>query len=535
VPDREGALGWIALAAAVALLNVSLTFVNVWPTPTVRLTADLSVEAAVCIFCLVLARRWYPALSPAGRRWLSILWVILVIGRYVDVTTRSLYGRELNAFWDLQYVPDVVAMFGSVAGPTLVGLVLVGSAVVPILLYLPCRWAIGRISDSTDDPIVRRALGGVAVTAILFSIGRSLGAPVPDRPGMAAAVAPAYARQASQFLYEMTGAGVRALPPAPTIRSDLSRVMGADVLVVFLESYGVVSWDRPEFRDALAESRGRFAADLEATGRAVVSGLVQSTTFGGESWLAHISLLSGTEVRDQGTNVRLMGQERDTLVKAFARRGYRTVAIMPGLRYGWPAGRFYGFEEIYGESELDYHGPPFGWWDITDQFAIARMDALVLAERSRRPSFVFFPTISTHAPFTPVPPYQPDWTRVLTPMPYDETELDRAWSEQPDWMNLGPSYVRALAYAYTVLGGYLRLRDDRDFVVILLGDHQPPALVTGDGASWEVPVHVITSRPALLERLRQHGFREGLAPARPNLGPLHLLLFTLLDAFGDSE
>ena len=144
----------------------------------------------------------------------------------------------------------------------------------------------------------------------------------------------------------------------------------------------------------------------------MVSAFVESTTFGGESWLAHISLLSGTEVRDEDTNVRLMAQQRDTMVTAFSRQGYRTVAIMPGLQRAWPEGSFYGFDEIYGAVQLAYKGPPFGWWDITDQFALARMDALEIAPRPRSPVFVFFPTISTHTPFTPTPPYQPDWTRI---------------------------------------------------------------------------------------------------------------------------
>ena len=118
----------------------------------------------------------------------------------------------------------------------------------------------------------------------------------------------------------------------------------------------------------------------------MVSAFVESTTFGGESWLAHISLLSGTEVRDQDTNVRLMAQQRDTMVTAFSRQGYRTVAIMPGLQRAWPEGSFYGFDEIYGAHQLEYQGPPFGWWDITDQFALARMDALRdrAAARGRR-------------------------------------------------------------------------------------------------------------------------------------------------------
>jgi hypothetical protein len=52
--------------------------------------------------------------------------------------------------------------------------------------------------------------------------------------------------------------------------SDLGLVKGADVLLVFLESYGAVSWDRPALVDALAASRTHLDADIRDTGRRVV-------------------------------------------------------------------------------------------------------------------------------------------------------------------------------------------------------------------------------------------------------------------------
>ena len=68
--------------------------------------------------------------------------------------------------------------------------------------------------------------------------------------------------------------------------------------------------------------------------------------------------------------------------------------------------------------------------------------------------------------------------------------------------------------------------------MILIGDHQPPALVTGPGATWEVPVHVIASRRDILDHLKQRGFRDGLAPAHPSLMKMPELTRVMLDAFG---
>src|SRR5207253_5170242 len=62
---------------------------------------------------------------------------------------------------------------------------------------------------------------------------------------------------------------------------------------------------------------------------------------------------SDLEVRDARTNAQVMAERRDTLVKLFSRHGYRTVALMPGLLQTWPEGSFYGFDQIYGASQLE--------------------------------------------------------------------------------------------------------------------------------------------------------------------------------------
>jgi hypothetical protein len=313
--------------------------------------------------------------------------------------------------------------------------------------------------------------------------------------------------------------------------SNLARVKGADVYLIFLESYGAVTFDRPEFVKGLSAPRAAFEQAIGDTHRDVASAFVESPTFGGSSWLAHVTLMSGVEVRDPDVNAMLMAQQRDTIATNFRREGYRTVALMPGLWQAWPEGGFYKFDEIYGGKRLAYRGPAFGWFDIPDQYALAQFDALEADKAARAPLFTFFPTISTHTPFRPTPPYQPDWTRVLTERPYDQADLDRSFDQEADWLNLGPSYVDAIAYTYATLSGYLRRNSTRDVVLILLGDHQPPALVSGEGAPWDVPVHVIASRRDVLDRLVAKGFRRGLTPSRPDLSHMNALLPILLDAF----
>ena len=72
-------------------------------------------------------------------------------------------------------------------------------------------------------------------------------------------------------------------------------------------------------------------------------------------------------------------------------------------------------------------------------------------------------------------------------------------------------------------------------VMILIGDHQPAAAVSGERQPWDVPIHVITSRAGLIERLIARGFNRGLTPERPRLASMSALLPILLDAFGSEN
>jgi hypothetical protein len=522
---------WLSLAAAVLLLDISLTFENVWPTPAIRWHGHLSIELAVVILAMALAARWLPPPSRPIVRVLAVIWAALTIGHYAEVTAPALYGRDINLYWDLRFIPDVVAMVTRVARWWQIVLSATAAAVVLGALYVTARWALERIGAAMSAPRERQALAIAALGAVVLFVGARGAAGASASVVFAPPVTATYAAQArfvAQALMRST-----ALPPSPAMDSDLSRVKDADVFLVFIEAYGAVSFERPVIADRLAGSRHQLEKSIQHSGRRVVSAYVTSPTFGGSSWLAHISLMSGIEVHDPNTNARLMTEQRDTLPRAFARRGFRTVALMPGLRQAWPEGVFYGFDEIYGADRLAYHGPEFGWFAIPDQFALFRLDELEVWRSLRSPLFVFFPTISTHFPFLPTPPYQTNWSRMPELRPYDGPAIVRAYGRQPDWMNFAPGYVDAISYDFATLGGYLERHAGEDVVMIVLGDHQPAAVVSGEGAAWDVPVHVIASRDAVLDRFRTHGFRDGLTPERPAFGPMHALLPIVLDAFGD--
>ncbi|HTT05664.1 MAG TPA: sulfatase-like hydrolase/transferase [Steroidobacteraceae bacterium] len=539
VASRGASIGWLGvrLVLALILLNGALTFANLWPTLGVHWRGELSVEIAALLTLMALGH----AHSRSGRHGqrrglalLSILVVLLALGRYADVTSPALYGRPVNLYWDLPHVGEVMGMLSRVASVwQLIALSLI-TLMVLALLYLLARWSIGQVDEAMRrNGAARTGLGVAGALLVVCFIAQQLSDRVPRVPRFSIPVSQTFGVQVARVVSVLSGSATRGLPAAPPLHSNFMALHGDDVLLIFVESYGRSTYDRSEFRSYLAPVRTRLQAAIHDSGRDVVSGFVTSPTFGGTSVLAHLSLLTGTQVRDKHEYSLLMTQQRPSLVSAFRAADYRTIALMPGNQHPWPEGSFYGFDHIYDARQLDYRGPPFGWWHIPDQYSLEYLDVNLLQPHPRAPLFVFYPTLSTHMPFRPTPPLQADWSRMLSAHPYDAGPLQASMARTPRWTHLGESYVGSVQYFFDVFAGFLRRRADEHCVIILLGDHQPASSVSGEGASWDVPVHVISSRPAILAALRAVGFKSGLTPSGPSLGDMNQLTQWLLAAFNE--
>ncbi|MGC1457733.1 MAG: CDP-alcohol phosphatidyltransferase family protein [Steroidobacteraceae bacterium] len=521
--ERRQAWEALGVLLAIVVLNGSVTFHNIWPTLGVHWPGELSVEFSVLLLALCVSNAWLGRTRPGVLGALSALVVVFALGRYAYVTVQALYGRDINLYWDGPQLGAVLGMFVRVASPWVVAAVGLGTVGVLAVLYLIARWSLGQIDRALRVyGAARWTCGGVAVLLVGCFFLQQTDA-LPRIARFSIPVSRTLVAQVARVADAISGQPNRGVPASPLLHSSFAALAGSDVLLVFIESYGSTTFDRPEFELALRPARERLEAAIHDTGRGVVSAYVSSPTFGGGSVLAHISLLSGIDIRDNDHYALLMTQTRPTLVSVFKSAGYRAVAVMPGLRQSWPEGAFYGFDKIYGADGLDYQGPAFGWWRIPDQFSLAALDSRELQARPRKPVFVFFPTVSTHMPFEPTPPLQSDWRRVLSPNPFDAEPLRRSLTQTPVWTDMGKAYVSSVQYFLDTLSSYLRARPQSRFVLIMLGDHQPAANVSGEGASWDVPVHVIASQPAILQALQADGFRPGLTPVRPAAGKMSAL------------
>jgi hypothetical protein len=271
---------WIVLVAALVLLDASLTFENVWPTPAVQWRGALSIELAVCVLGLAIVSRWSRPPSRARIGWLSAIWTVLVVGHYAEVTAPALYGRDINLYWDLRFIPDVAAMVTRVASWWLIVLSVSAAVLTLLLIHALLRLAWRCVAASLADENQRRALIALSLAVLALASVMPAKADVPGEDTVhlfAAPVIRTYARQV-RFVANAVG-GSRTLPDSPPMTSDLSRVQGADVYLVFVESYGAVSFDRPALAQPIAESRARLDAAIRDTGRQAVSAFVESPAF----------------------------------------------------------------------------------------------------------------------------------------------------------------------------------------------------------------------------------------------------------------
>ena len=527
--------------AALLVLNALLSFGPWWPTPGVVLQARLAPEL-VGLWLLLL---WLAVRRPApSRRVVGVLAAVvigLILGRYADVTAPSLFGRPINVYWDLPQLPRFLWVSAADHPAWLSLAVVVAVLAAAWLLFALVRWCLNTLLQT----LVPWALRTFTAWVLSFGAALLVAAHLAWVPGMGRwvsnAVLPMFAQQAS-LLWNANAPGRLAYAlPAITPTEDaldshgpgvFSALAGRDVNIIFLESFGAVLYDHPQARASTEPARRALHDALAATGRHVVSGFFRSPTIGGASDLAHLSLLSGVDLSDARRHNLLLTTQRPTLLHLFRQAGYETFGVYHAVSWPWPEHAFYGFDTYVDGPALGYEGPPITFWKIPDQVALARFEHLFPRTEASAPRVLFFATISSHFPFSPVPPYQPDWQRVLTATPFDAPDLQAVAEHRVNWLDMRSDYLATVNYVYRWLDGYFRRAEPRETIHILVGDHQPTANITGEGAPWDVPVHIISRDPALLERFRAQGFSDGLWPDRKVLGGLHHLTSMLLGGFG---
>lgn len=299
------------------------------------------------------------------------------------------------------------------------------------------------------------------------------------------------------------------------VPTDLGRLDGVDVVVLFVESYGRHVYRSPEGRRAVDAWLPAIEQELTGAGLGVASAFTTMSVSGGESSLAHAEFLTGTTVDTYRIFDRLLRSGLPTMPALLRARGHRTISVHPIMAHAWPEGMaYYGFDAAMFNDAFPYRGRNYHWGVMPDQFALAVLLDREFRPADRAPCFVHYVSVTSHAPWSHLPPYLPTWRDASAPDAFAGEPANVhpvSLSDFRDYPAIDDAYHDAIRYSLRTAAGFCR-ELTRPFLVFVLGDHQPPLALPPD-ATRDVPIHAITNRPDLLAPFRARGWSPGMRPA----------------------
>ncbi len=520
----ESALG---ILSALVWLDLLLVAPVEWGAWSAAAFARVSIELALFLALIALAAPLRGGLARPVRHLAAVTMVLVVALKLGELTTRGVLGRPLNLVLDVHLLSALRNVVTGSVGivPVLCGAVAVLAAIMAV--YVLSLRAVRMVQHVLDRHAVARAaalglgagMAGLAVVASAWP--GAVPAPIQRlaerliAQETAVPVAGQWRQAATVFAELDRFRAAEAVDPMRAIPPDrlLARLRGVDVLVLFVESYGRSSLEDPRYAPTTGPALAAFERTLSEHGLSAVSGWFASATIGGESWLAHGTLQSGLWLDSLVRYDLMIAGSRWTLSRYFGAAGWRTVTGEPAMTLPWPEGEHFGFDQIYRTPDFHYAGLPYSWVAMPDQYILSFLQR---TERDRHdtPLFLQVALLSSHSPWTQIPPVLDDWGTIgdgaiFATWAHDGDPPEIVWQ---DFDRVRRQYIRSIDYTLQVLAGYAAQYVDDRTLVIVLGDHQPLPLITGEGAGRDVPVHVLSGDPALLAPFRDWGFADGMRP-----------------------
>jgi hypothetical protein len=480
--------------------------------------ARVPVEAIVGVaLVLLLPARAGRITAAIGGLFLGLL----VVVNFIDMGFYFAFARPFHPVYDWSFfgsaVDFVARSLGRSGGIAAAVVAIVLAVALPVLTTLAAVRLAGVVGRHRTTAMRTGAvLGFVWVICAAFAIQIVPGVPVATTSATRLAynrVGQVAADLRDQQVFD-SEIGVDAFRNVPSERM-LTALRGKDVIFAFVESYGRVAVEHPEIApqiDALLNDGDRR---LGAAGFVARSAFLTSPTSGGGSWLAHSTLQSGLWIDNQARYGTLLESDRLTLSMAFRNAGWRSVAVMPANRDPWPEGEaFYGFQEIYDLASIGYRGPDFSFGTVPDQYTLAAFQRLERSTPNRAPVVAEIGLTSSHAPWSPVPPLI-TWDEIGDGSVYSVPSGAGDPADivfRRDLSRVRADYTRSIGYSLETLLSYVETEGDDNLVLIIIGDHQPAPLIAGDEASKDAPITIIARDRAVMDRISNWGWQDGLNP-----------------------
>lgn len=473
--------------------------------------------------------------------WARVPLVVLFVFarglRIGDGVTSFYFGKLFNLYTDLPLAPELVRYAHSTfpawkfyAGAT-AALAIVAALVLAVDRAIACAASYFRR---------RRRILLFAGLVLPFAVASGLLKQDPRyneryAGAFGSSVAPRFRREATFLLnvYDHRLSGMRAIGDVQeTLKhtpARLERLHHVNVYVIFVESYGMTVLERPSFVDQTVPVLKAVQSNLRRHGFESASGRMESATYGGMSWLAHATFLTGVRTSDQ-LQYDLLGVGHPRSLPRIAHEaGYHTILIQPNTNRPSHTADFYDFDQTYKNWDFDYAGPAFAWASMPNQYVLDFIRREAIA-KDKGPLFLVYNLISSHAPWSHVPTMVEDWSQVGNGEIYNNHPLKRAYTNWPGFRNAADPYLRSILYDLDVLESYITKYVDDASLIIVLGDHQPVSEVTDNSPSWAVPVHVISRDPSLIAPFVARGYVPGMIPGQA-LAPMAAFLVDFLRDF----
>lgn len=502
-----GRAGAVLAGTATALAALLVLAALAAPTRPDRPFLRVPVEALVGVAAVLLlpgrARRIGAVAAGVALALLSIL-------KLLDLGFSATFARPFDPMLDWRlFGPAVEVLADSIGRPSAIGAV-VGVVVLVVALLVLVPLAVLRLTG-----IVARHRG-VSIRTVAWLGCAVFGAQVVA--GLPVAVTNAAGPVYEHLRLVQADLGDRktfaAQASVDAFRDSLgpqllTALRGKDVVVTFVESYGRDAVQNPEYAPRVGAVLDAGTRQLDAAGFGSRSAFLTSAATGGGSHLAHSTLQSGLWIDDQQRYLQFTASTRFTLSAAFKRSGWRTVCFAPANTRAWPEGRIYGYDRIYDSRDMGYRGPTYALSSIPDQYTMSAFQRLERTAPGRPPLFAELDLLSSHAPWTPIPPVL-DYAAVGDGSTFSgggqNGVLDRTGAQ------VRADYRQSIEYSLGAVISYVRTFGDDSLVLVVLGDHQPAPVITGENASRDVPITIVAHDPAVLERISGWGWQAGLRP-----------------------
>ncbi len=531
----------VLAAVTTVLAAVLVWFALVAPSdpahlaPGVFLRIPLEALVVVTVVLLLRPRPGRMVAAVCG----AVLGVLTVV-KLLDIGFRSALGRPFNPLSDWAYAGSFVELLGGSLGRTAavaIGIACV-AAIAALLVAVPLAVRrLTRLAGRDRDVTFRFVAAFGVIWLVCATVGLQLAPGAPVAAADAAGLAAREVATVRDSLADRQAFAGQLAGPVPVAHTDvpLAGLRGKDVVIAFVESYGRVAVEDPQIAPAVNAVLDDGTRQLAAAGFTSRSAFLTSPTFGGISWLAHSTVQSGLWVDSQQRYDQLVATDRPTLTSLFGRAGWRTVLDVPANHRDWPeATTFYHADQVYDARNVGYLGPPFAFDAAPDQYTLEQFHRAELAPVDRAPVMAEIDLLTSHTPWVPLPRLV-DWAgvgdgTVFAGMPEQSPSVDSTWA---DPAQVRAAYGRTIEYSLSALISFVLTYGNDDLVLVLLGDHQPAPIVSGDGAGHDVPVTIVSRDQGVSAAIGSWGWQPGLHPdPQAPVWPMNDFHDRFLDTFG---